>query len=159
MNFAADMEGIFTKEEIESFLKDEQQFYIEYAEENWLDRYFKIKAMSQRTQVPSITSVISDTPGGSNLNHSKTEQFALKSVQASEWLDTLFYAVESLDPVEQKLIELKYMSKRNDGSRFCDEVIYPQLFIGRTRYYELKKEALEMLGRNLYGLFSERGCS
>ena len=25
------------------------------------------------------------------LNHSKTEQFALKSVQASEWLDTLFF--------------------------------------------------------------------
>ena len=45
MNFAAEIEGVFTKEEIESFLKDEQQFYIEYAEENWLDRYFKIKAM------------------------------------------------------------------------------------------------------------------
>src|SRR5690625_8047328 len=102
MNFAADIEGIFTKEEIESFLKDEQQFYIEYAEENWLDRYFKIKAMSQRTQVPSITSVISDTPGGSNLNHSKTEQFALKAVQASERLDTLFYAVESLDSIYKK---------------------------------------------------------
>ncbi|GGJ75217.1 ArpU family phage packaging/lysis transcriptional regulator [Virgibacillus salexigens] len=159
MNFVADIEGVFTKEEIESFLKDEQQFYIEYAEENWLDRYFKIKAMSQRTHVPSITSVISDTPGESNLNHSKTEQFALKSIQASEWLDTLFYAVESLTPAEQKLIELKYMKKRNDGSRYCDEVIYPQLFIGKTRYYELKKEALEMLGRNLYGLFSERGCS
>ncbi|MGJ9460673.1 ArpU family phage packaging/lysis transcriptional regulator [Oceanobacillus sp. CF4.6] len=159
MNFVADIEGIFTKEEIEAFLKEEQQFYIEYAEENWLDRYFKIKAMSQKTQVPSITSVISDTPGGSNFNNSKTEQFALKSVQASEWLDTLYYAVESLTPAEQKLIELKYMKKRNDGSRYCDEVIYPQLFIGKTRYYELKKEALEMLGRNLYGLFRERGYS
>lgn len=51
------------------------------------------------------------------------------------------------------------MKKRNDGSRYCDEVIYPQLFIGKTRYYELKKEALEMLGRKLYGLFSERGFS
>ena len=60
----------------------------------------------------------------SNLNHSKTEQFALKSVQVSEWLDTLFYAVESLDPAEQRLIEIKYMSKPNDGSRYRDEVIY-----------------------------------
>lgn len=51
------------------------------------------------------------------------------------------------------------MSKRNDGSRYCDEVIYPQLFIGRTRHYELKKEALEMLGKNLYGFFTDRGCS
>ncbi|MDY0407230.1 ArpU family phage packaging/lysis transcriptional regulator [Virgibacillus sp. 179-BFC.A HS] len=159
MNFAADIEGVFSKAEIESFLKDEQQFYIKYAEENWLDRYFKIKAMSQKTQVPSITSVISDTPGGSNPNNSKTEQFALKSIQAREWLDTIFDAMESLAPAEQKLIELKYMKKRNDGSRYSDEVIYPQLFIGKTRYYELKKEALEMLGRKLYGLFSERGCS
>ena len=55
--------------------------------------------------------------------------------------------MELLDPAEQRLIELKYMSKRNDGSRYCDEVIYPQLFIGRTRYHELKKEALEMLGK------------
>src|SRR5699024_889968 len=153
MNFAADIEGVFTKEEIKSFLKDEQQFYIEYAEENWLDRYFKIKAMSQRTHVPSITSVISDTPGGSNLNHSKTEQFALKSIQASEWLDTLFYAVESPTPAERKLIELKYVKTRSDGSRYCDGVIYPQRFIGKTRYYELKKDALEMLGINLYGMF------
>src|SRR5699024_931958 len=109
--------------------------------------------------VPSITSVKSDTPGGSNVYHSKTEQFEIKSVQASEWLDTLFYEVESLDPLEQKLIKLKDISKRNNDIRVCDEVIYPQLFIGRTRYYELKKEALEMLGSNLYGLFSERGCS
>src|SRR5699024_1298766 len=104
MNFAAEMEGVFTQEEIESFLKDEQQFYIEYAETNWLDRYFNIKAMSQRTHVPSITSVISDTPCGASLSHMKTEQSALRSRQSSGWLDTLFYSVESLDPAEQKLI-------------------------------------------------------
>jgi len=157
MAFATEMEGIFTKEEIESFLKNEQQFYMEYAEENWLDRYFKMRAMSQNTHVPSVISVISDTPGGSNSNHSKTEQYALKSIQAREWLDALHEAIKALTPIEQKLIELKYMKKRNDGSRYADDVIYPQLFIGRTRYYELKKEALEMLGRQLYGLFSERG--
>ena len=60
--------------------------------------------------------------------------------------------MESLDLAEQKLIELKYMKKRNDGSRYCDEVIYPQLFIGKTRYYEMKKEALEMLERKSVGM-------
>jgi len=60
--------------------------------------------------------------------------------------------VESLDPAEQKLIELKYMKRRNDGSRYCDEVVYPQLFIGKTRYYEMKKEALEMLERKSVGM-------
>jgi len=156
MNLTAKIEGYYTKEELKEILKDEQQFYMEYAEEHWLNRFFKIKAMSQRTQVPSITSVIMDAPGGTNANHSKTEQYALKSVEACEWLETLYDAMEALNPAEKKLVKLKYMQKRNDGSRYCDEVIYPQLFIGRTRYYELKKDALEMLGRNLYGMFSER---
>lgn len=80
--------------------------------------------MSQKTHVPSITSSISEAPGGSNLNNSKTEQFALKSVQASEWLTTLYYVVESLTSAEPKLIELKYMKKRNDGSKYCGEVIF-----------------------------------
>lgn len=156
MNLAAEIEGYYTKEELKEFLKDEQQFYMEYAEENWLNRFFKIKAMSQKTQVPSITSVITEAPVGSSSNHSKTEQYALKSIEACEWLGTLFDAIEALAPVERELVELKYMQKRNDGSRYCDEVIYPQLYIGRTRYYELKKDALEMLGRNLYGMFNDR---
>jgi len=37
---------------------------------------------------------------------------------------------------------VKYMSKRNDCSSYCDEVIYPQLFIGKIRYYELKKRGI-----------------
>lgn len=156
MNLAAEIEGYFTKEELKEILKDEQQFYMEYAEENWLNRFFKIKAMSQKTQVPSITSVISEAPGGSNSNHSKTEQYALKSIEACEWLSTLYDAMEALTPVEQELIKLKYMNKRNDGSKYSDDVIYPELYIGRTRYYALKKDALEMLGRNLYGLFNGR---
>ncbi|MBU5466963.1 hypothetical protein KQI49_09030 [Virgibacillus sp. MSJ-26] len=156
MSLTATIEGYYTKEELKEILKDEQQFYIEYAEENWLNRFFKIKAMSHKTQVPSITSVITDVPGGTNSNHSKTEQYALKSVEACEWLETLYAAMEALNPAEKKLVKLKYMQKRNDGSRYSDEVIYPQLYIGRTRYYELKKDALEMLGRNLYGMFNER---
>jgi len=156
MNLTAEIEGYYTKEELKEILKDEQQFYMEYAEENWLNRFFKIKEMSHKTQVPSITSVITDTPGGTKSNHSKTEQYALKSVEACEWLETLYDAMEALNPAEKKLVKLKYMQKRNDGSGYSDEVIYPQLYIGRTRYYELKRDALEMLGRNLYGMFNER---
>ena len=155
MNLTAEIEGYYTKEELKEILKDEQQFYMEYAEENWLNRFFKIKAMSHKTQVPSITSVITDTPGGTKSNHSKTEQYALKSVEACEWLETLYDAMEALNPAEKKLVKLKYMQKRNDGSGYSDEVIYPQLYIGRTRYYELKKDALEMLGRNLYGMLNQ----
>ncbi|WP_449354717.1 hypothetical protein ACUL41_18050 [Virgibacillus natechei] len=87
----------------------------------------------------------------------KTEMYALKAIQVSEWLETLHAAIQSLSPVEQELIELKYLQKRNDGSSYSDEVIYPQLYIGRKKYYKMKKEALDILGRKLYGVFSERG--
>src|SRR5690625_4978526 len=122
MNLTAQIEGYYTKDELKEILKDEQQFYMEYAEENWLNRFFKIKAMSQKTQVPSITSVITDTPGGTNSNHSKTEQYALKSDEACEWLETLYDAMGELNPAERQLVKLKYMQKRNDGSRYCDEI-------------------------------------
>ncbi|QKY71324.1 MULTISPECIES: ArpU family phage packaging/lysis transcriptional regulator [Lentibacillus] len=160
MQFSTDVENIFTQEEIEDILKDEQNFYIEHAEKNWLNRYFKVKAMANETKVPSIVSSISDMPhGSSNFKKSKTEMYALKTIQASEWLEILHSTIRSLNPIEQELIELKYLHRRHDGSRYSDEVIYPQLFVGKTRYYEIKKEALEILGRHLYGVFAERGFS
>jgi len=160
MQFSSGVENMFTQEEIEEILKDEQDFYIEHAEKNWLNRYFKIKAMANETNVPSIISSISDMPhGSSNFKKSKTEMYAIKTIQASEWLEILHSVIQSLSPIEQKLIELKYFRRRNDGSRYSDEVIYPQLFVGKTRYYEIKKEALELLGRHLYGVFAERGFS
>src|SRR5699024_675879 len=136
MNLTAEIKGYYTKEELKVILKDEQQFYMEYTEENWLNRLFKIKAMSHKTQVPSITSVITDMPGGTNSNHRKTKQYALKSVEACEWLERIYDAMEALNPSEKKLVKSKYIQKRNDVSRYSDEVIYPQLYIGRTRYYE-----------------------
>src|SRR5699024_9950538 len=105
MNLTAEIEGYYTKEEIKEILKDEQQFYIEYAEENWLNRFFNIKAMSHKTQVPSITSVITDMPGGTNSHHSKTEQYALKSVEACEWYATLYDYMDALKPSVKKLVK------------------------------------------------------
>lgn len=160
MQFSSEVENMFTQAEIEEILKDEQQFYIEHAEKNWLNRYFKMKAMANETQVPSIVSSISDMPHGSgNFKKSKTEMYALKAIQVSEWLEKLDSAIQSLSPIEQELIELKYLRRRNDGACYSDESIYPQLYIGKTRYYEIKKETLEILGRHLYGIFAERDFS
>src|SRR5699024_1861275 len=122
MNLTAQIEGYYTKDELKEILKDEQQFYMEYAEENWLNRFFKIKAMSQKTQVPSITSLSTDTPGGTNSNHSNTGQYAVKASEACEWLETLYDAMEALNPAEKKLVTLNDMQKRNDGPKHCDEV-------------------------------------
>src|SRR5699024_8980194 len=114
MQFSTDVENIFTQEEIEDILKDEQNFYIEHAENNWLNRYFKVKAMANETQVPSIVSSISDMPhGSSNFKKSKTEMYAIRTIQASEWLEILHSTIHSLNPIEQKLIKLKYLRKRN----------------------------------------------
>ncbi|WP_234447154.1 ArpU family phage packaging/lysis transcriptional regulator [Virgibacillus salexigens] len=160
MQLSSSVEKMFTQKEIEEILKDEQRFYIEHAEKNWLNRYFKIKAIANETKVPSIVSSISDMPhGSSNFKKSKTEMYAIKTIQASEWLEILGSTIQLLSPIEQELIELKYLRRRNDGARYSDESIYPQLYIGKTRYYEIKKEALEILGRHLYGVFAEKDFS
>lgn len=144
---------ILTKEELDIILKDEQAFFINYAEKYWLQRYFKMKAMVNRTYIlPSITSVISDMPRGSNNQFSsKTELYGMRSVQVAEWLDHFHQSLDALPANFKKLIELKYLKRRSDGEPYEDEVIYPELNVSRGKYYQMKKAALEELGRALFG--------
>lgn len=151
MLFASEVEHLFTQEEIEEVIKDAKQFYINYAEVNWLNQYRKIKQISRETKIPDIVLQLSDMPhGSSGFKKSKVENSVLKTVQASEWLNILDQAIVSLNSLEQKLIRLKYLKRRNDGAKYSDEVIYPELFVGRTKYYQIKRDALEKLGRKLY---------
>lgn len=143
---------ILTVEEVERLFKDEQQFFIDYVEKYWLNRYFRMKTMSKKTHVPSITATISDTPPtNTNEFRSKTENYALKSVEAAEWIETLETEVNNLPRDYSKLIQLKYLQRRGDGQTYEDEVIYPRLNVSRAKYYKMKKEALEELGRALIG--------
>ncbi|WP_121639672.1 ArpU family phage packaging/lysis transcriptional regulator [Virgibacillus sp. Bac330] len=143
---------ILTEEELDQLFKDEQQFFIDYVEKYWLNRYFRMKSMSKKTHVPSITATISDMPKSkTNEFVSKIENYALKSIEAAEWIDTLETEVNNLPRDYSKLIRLKYLQRRGDGQTYEDEVIYPKLNISRAKYYQMKKKALEELGRALFG--------
>lgn len=158
MYAVSEMENLFTQKELDEVLKNVKQFYINYAEENWLNHYRKMKRISRETNIPNIVLELSDMPhGSSGFKNSKVEKSAMKSIQAAEWLDILHQAIDSLNAPERELIQLKYLNRRNDGGQYSDEVIFQQLFVGKTKYYEIKKNALEMLGRKLYAILTEGG--
>ncbi|NUJ32967.1 hypothetical protein HUS65_21275, partial [Pseudoalteromonas sp. 2103] len=150
VGFFTNSEKLFSKDELEQVLQEDSSFFIEYVETKWLHRYFKMKAMANETAIPSITSTISDTPNRNNQFSSKTESYALKSIIANEWINLFHEKLDLLPEEFKKLIELKYLNRREDGKYHGDYFVYTQLNVSRAKYYRMKKEALEELGRLLY---------
>lgn len=149
--FFSNSEKIFGKEELEEVLSEDSSFFIEYVESVWLERYFKMRAMASKTTLPSITSKISDTPPSfTNEFKSDTESYALKSIYASEWLEHFHEKLDTLPEDFKNLIKYKYLQRREDGRKHSDYHVYTKLAVSRTKYYQMKKEALEELGRLLY---------
>lgn len=144
-------EALFGKEEISEFVERDGDFFAEYALESWLKRYFDMKIVSRKTHIPSITSVVRDTPSGSsNTFNSKTENSAMKSILAEEWLEYLYKKIDLLPIDFQDIINMKYLSREGDGKLPSDIYVFSKLGFSKTSYYEKKKMALEELGRYLY---------
>lgn len=144
-------EQLFTREELEETLATDSTFFVEYVETVWLDRYFKTLALSNTTTIPSINSVISDTPSSpSNEFNSKTENYALKSVLANEWVNHFHEKLNVLPDEFRDIVTEKYLKRSSDGRLPDDITVYEKLNLSRASYYRKKKEALEELGRLLY---------
>lgn len=150
-SFFSKTERLFTKEQLEETLATDSGFFKEYVETIWLDRYFKTMALSNTTAIPSINSVISDTPSSpSNEFNSKTENYALKSILANEWINYFHEKLNILPDEFREIITEKYLSRSEDGRLPDDITVYEKLNLSRASYYRKKKEALEELGRLLY---------
>lgn len=54
-------------------------------------------------------------------------------------------ALETLDPVEREIIQLKYLAKQ----KYTDIFIYLEMGLAKDSYYEKKKSALSKLARVL----------
>ena len=147
--FFSKAEELFSMDDVE---KDfDPNFFKEYAETKWLDRYWSMKAMASNTSVPSITPTISDMPSSiTNEFRSTTETNALKSVYAEEWIKYFHEKLNLLPDDYQKIITMKYLQRRKDGKRYEDEFIYPEINVSRTKYYQMKKKALDEFGRMMY---------
>lgn len=151
MGYFSNAEQFFNSSEIEEMLEDDSEFFIEYAERKWLSKYFKMKAMASKTSIPSLTSTISNTPPSkTNEFRSTTETHALKAIVASEWVEYFHEKLDCLPEDYKKLIQLKYLTRKEDGRCPSDYHVYSELSVSRTKYYQMKKEALEELGRLLY---------
>jgi len=154
-NFFQRTERLLSRHEMEEALEKESSFFRDYAETYWLERYFLMKALSRTIQMPSITSTITDTPTGvTNEFRSKTENSALQTIDAESWIKHLHDKLELLPNDLKQLIKKKYLENRSgDGKSIADEYVYPELHIGRAKYYGMKKQGLEELGRLLYGTY------
>lgn len=158
--FEYEKEVILPDEKVKQQQEAEKEWFAQYVIKEWINRYFKVKLISATTQVPSITSQLTDMPfhtkGGVN---SKTESATIKKVSAQEWLDYFHKRLNALPKLHQDIIKKKYLQRGNDGRFMIDDVVYNELHIGRTLYFLKKKEALYWLGLSLLGPINDKKIS
>lgn len=145
---------VVTDNNLKDAVKEYEQFYIDYALKNWIERYRPMRRLLKELRMPNIVVELTDMPkGSSDPRNSKVEGSAVKRVYAEEWIKVFFEKIFELDDMEQRIIEMKYTNI--DGQRLTDDQIYPDLYINRTLYYQIKRKALVSLGTKLYGVFYE----
>lgn len=152
--FYSKTESIFSNDDIQAFIGDHGSFYREYAEINWLEPYFTMKATSTKIAEPSLVATISDMPSSRNNQFiSETETLVFKKIKAKEWLDHFHEMLDMLPEDFVELIKTKYLKRGSDGRTTDDVLVYESLNLSRSTYYRRKHQALEELGRALYRSF------
>lgn len=140
-------QNILPEQDVKEQEEKEMLMVIEYVLGEWIRNYFRMKLLAETTMLPSITSRYSDIPfrakGGF---HSSTEAAALKTLTAEEWLNYFHEKLSKLPSMHQKIIKKKYLKRGSDGKYTPDELVYHEMHLGRTLYYQKKKEALYWLG-------------
>ena len=148
---------LFTVEELNEILANQQRYFIHYAEEIWLKQYHRMRYTAYSLQVPSITSSWSDVKAQiTGITESKTERYIVKKVSAQEWLVMFEHAIQQLPEDFKTIIEWRYLKRRSDGQCYADDIVYDNLCLSRSTYYKLKPQALEELGRLLYQMTQEK---
>jgi len=149
-----DSNMVVTDQNLKETIKKLEQFYIDYALKNWVEKYPAMKSLQNELQMPSIVVEISDMPhGSSDYRSSKVEKSTLKRVYAEEWIEIFHNKLSDMEELQREIIEKKYLNTKSGGRYYTDDEIYPTLYINRTLYYEMKRKALVTLGSKLYGKF------
>lgn len=133
--------------------KEFHQSVVNHLFENWLTRYADQKFISTSSHSPKVTSTISDMPSGPNNQlRSVTEMLAIRSADAKNFIEVFHEKLKTLPGDYQRIIERKYLQVGPDGKWVSDEIVYPELHLSRTAYFELKPKALYWLGLALIGI-------
>ncbi|MBS4203688.1 ArpU family phage packaging/lysis transcriptional regulator [Lederbergia citrea] len=138
--------------------EQEIETVIEYVLGEWIRKYFRMKLMAETTKIPSITSSYSDMPFHSSGFHSSTESTALKTLTAEEWLHYFHERLIKLPEMHQEIIEKKYLQRGYDGKYPPDDLVYQEMHMGRTLYYQKKKESLYWFGLALLSGQKREDC-
>lgn len=150
MDTSQQLQFSFTFSDIDIFDADQEEAYknniINWVQRKCLSKYFRMTLLATRKVMPSITSSYSNMPTG-NVVGSQTEEAAIRNTIAQDWLNQFHEALSQLPPLQQKIIEKKYLEyMTDDGSYPADVDVYTELGLGKTAYYKYKKQALYLLG-------------
>lgn len=133
-------------------VEDDKEQIINWVLNRCIKKYFEVSLRANSKSLPSLTSRISDVPRTQNNDFfSKTEAAAIRRVSAGEWLRIFHENLDGLPDAHKEIIEQKYLQRASDGRYKSDLVVYQELNLGRTIYYQMKKEALYWLGVRLVG--------
>ena len=113
---------------------DEKDKFVKYVLDEWIANYFVMKLTAEKKPMAA---------GGPDNLH-------WNCMQAQQWLDLFHSKLNELPELHREIVERKYLQIQVSGSYSLDDFVYSEMHIGRTNYYERKKEALYWLGLALW---------
>lgn len=122
-----------SKKKAKKKFNDEKERFVKYALDEWISKYYEMKlAAEKKTTTEGVENPYSH------------------SYQAKQWIDFFHSKLHELPELHREIIERKYLQIQVSGSYPIDDFVYSEMHIGRTFYYERKKEALYWLGLALW---------
>ncbi|GAB3061095.1 ArpU family phage packaging/lysis transcriptional regulator [Salinicoccus sesuvii] len=115
---------------------------------NRIREYHQLLHLSPVREEPSVTQTFSFIPPTTNRNLNNIEHAASRNIKRQELmskrdhiLEQMHEAVECMKPHERYIIVNKFLKEE----RAADVDVYTDLNLNRTKYYELKNEAIVRL--------------
>lgn len=122
------------KKKAKKKFNDEKERFVKYALDEWISKYYEMKLAAEK-KTPETEGV---------------ENPSSHTYQAKQWIDFFHSKLDELPELHREIIERKYLQIQVSGSYPFDVFVYSEMHIGRTFYYERKKEALYWLGLALW---------
>ncbi|UTH10918.1 ArpU family phage packaging/lysis transcriptional regulator [Macrococcoides canis] len=112
---------------------------------NLFDKYNILLSLMPIRSYPSVTQSFSLEPPTTVMDLNKIESSVAKNIEREQMMierqqlmDKLHNAIDNLKPEEKYIIVNKYLQEE----RGIDIDIYTELGIGKTKYYEIKNDAI-----------------
>lgn len=112
---------------------------------NLFNKYNRLLSLMPIRSYPSVTQSFSLEPPTTVMDLNKIESSVTKNIEREQMMlerqqimDKLHNAIDNLKPDEKYIIVNKYLQEE----RGIDIDIYTELGIGKTKYYEVKNDAI-----------------